>query len=136
MKMVGALVLAVAASFVLGGCFSVEVASSPCLGEGVEKHVLVRNYGWYLFGCVPLACGNARLDSWCPFSVLCDEVQPSIVHEKLKDVVNKHDCKIVDFHIIDDDDVLFEAYYITLPWVVVRKDVSISANLVKNGGVQ
>ena len=124
------------ASISLAGCFSVEVASSPVLGEDVAKHVTVENYGWYLFGCIPLACGNEKLDSWCPFSLFCDEVRAPIAYAKLKDVARRENCEIVDFYMIDDNSVLFEAYYMTIPWIMVRKEVSISANLVKNGGAQ
>ena len=123
-----------AASIALAGCFSVKVASSPVLGEDVAKHVTVENYGWYLFGCVPLACGNEKLDSWCAFSLFCNEVTPEIVYGKLKDVAVKEKCEIRDFHFINDNDVLFEAFDIKIPWIVVTKEASISANLVKKGG--
>ena len=122
-----------AASMSLAGCFSVKEASSPVLGEDVAKHVMVENYGWYLFGCVPLACGNERLDSWCPFSLFCNEVTPEIAYGKLKDVANREKCEIRDFRLVNDNDVLFDFFGYNIPWVVVTKEVSISSNLVKKG---
>ena len=116
------------------GCFTVEEASSPALGSGVKKHVLVENYGWYLFGCVPIVCGNENVDSWCPFSLFSDEVEMPIAYSKLEELAEREGCKIADLHIDDDNEVLFNAYYVTIPWVVVCKDVSISANLVETGG--
>ena len=63
-----------AATISLAGCYSVEVASSPVLGEEVKQHVIVDCYGWYLFGSVPLICGNKNVDSWCPISLFRDDV--------------------------------------------------------------
>lgn len=125
-----------AASISLAGCFSVEMASSPVLGEDVAKHVTVETYGWYLFGGIPLACGNENLDSWCPFSLFCDEVRPEIAYGKLKDAAIKENCKIRDFHFVNDNDVLFEAFNVTFPWIIVTKEVCISANLSKKGGLE
>ena len=111
-------------------------ASSPILGEDVAKHVLVENYGWYLFGCVPLACGNEKQDSWCPFSLFCNEVTPEIAYGKLKHVALKEKCEIRDFHMVNDNDVLFNFFDFNIPWIIVTKEVSISANLAKKGGVK
>ena len=124
------------AAALLAGCFSVDVASSPILDEEVVKHVTVENYGWYLFGRLPLACGNEKLDSWCAFSLFCDEVRPEIAYGKLKDVAARENCEIRDYFMINDNDVLFEVFDINIPWVIVTKEVSLSANLVKKGGVE
>ena len=125
-----------AMSLMLCGCFSVKVASSPILGEDVKTHVTVDNYGWYLFGCLPLACGNEKLDSWCAFSLFCDEVRPEIAYGKLKDVAARENCEIRDYFMINDNDVLFNFFDFNIPWIIVTKEVSISANLVKKGAVE
>ncbi len=125
-----------AMSLLLSGCFSVKVASSPILGEDVKSHVTVDNYGWYLFGCVPLACGNEKLDSWCAFSLFRDEVRPEIAYGKLKDVATRENCEIRDFRMINDNDVLFNFFDFNIPWIIVTKEVRISANLAKKGAVE
>ena len=125
-----------AMSLMLCGCFSVKVASSPILGEDVKTHVTVDNYGWYLFGCLPLACGTEKLDSWCAFSLFCDEVRPEIAYGKLKDVAARENCEIRDYFMINDNDVLFNFFDFNIPWIIVTKEVSISANLVKKGAVE
>ena len=135
-KKVLGIAAAAAMALPLAGCFSVEVASSPVLGEDVAKHVTVDTYGWYLFGCVPLVCGNEKLDSWCPFSLFCDEVRPEIAYGKLKNVATAEKCDIRDFYLVNDNNVLFEAFNVTIPWILVTKEISISANLVKKGGVE
>ena len=125
-----------AMSLMLCGCFSVKEASSPVLGEDVKKHVTVDNYGWYLFGSLPLACGNEKLDSWCAFSLFCNEVTPEIVYGKLKNIATRENCEIRDFRLINDNDVLFNFFDFNIPWVIVTKEVRISANLVKKGAVE
>ena len=135
-KKVLGIAAASAMSLMLCGCFSVKVASSPVLGEDVKSHVTVDNYGWYLFGCVPLACGNEKLDSWCAFSLFCDEVRPEIAYGKLKDVAARENCEIRDFRMVNDNDVLFDFFGYNIPWIVVTKEVKISANLAKKGVVK
>ena len=135
-KKVLGIAAASAMSLMLCGCFSVKVASSPVLGEGVKSHVTVENYGWYLFGSIPLACGNEKLDSWCAFSLFRDEVRPEIAYGKLKDVATRKNCEIRDFRMINDNDVLFNFFDFNIPWIIVTKEVSISANLVKKGAVE
>lgn len=135
-KKVLGIAAASAMSLMLCGCFSVKVASSPVLGEDVKSHVTVDNYGWYLFGCLPLACGNEKLDSWCAFSLFRDEVRPEIAYGKLKDVATRKNCEIRDFRMINDNDVLFNFFDFNIPWIIVTKEVRISANLVKKGAVE
>ena len=127
-----------AASISLAGCFSVEVASSPVLGEEAERHLIVDNYGWYLFGVLPVVCGNERLDSWCPISFFHDEVNPMTAHGKIKDLAMRGGYEISNFHMIYDDDVMFTVYNVPvpIPWVVVRKEVCLSVCLVKRGGTR
>ncbi len=125
-----------ASSLLLTGCFTVNEASSPVLADGAVKHVTVENYGWYLFGCIPLFCGNEKLDSWCPVSFFCDEVRSDIVYSKLAEIADREGCLIRDLHFHSDNDVLFEAYYVTIPWLLVYKDVCFSACLVKKGGAK
>lgn len=137
MKIKACILALAAVSLSLTGCFTVNEASTPVLGDDVVKHVTSENYGWYLFGCIPLACGNEKLDSWCPFSIFCDEVTPEIVFSKLTAVADREGCRMIDVHTLADNDVLFEAYYVTVPWLIVYKNVSFSANLVKTtGGAQ
>lgn len=44
------------ATLCLTGCLSVDSSVSQTTGE---EHLLVDNYGWRLFNCIPLVCGNA-----------------------------------------------------------------------------
>lgn len=115
----------------LTGCFSVDRVQSPLLGERSAGHVVVCNYGWTLFGCVPLICGNANEDSWCPVTFFKNEIKPELAHAKLIDLAEREKCDIEDLHLMGDNYVLFDAWYAPVPWVLVYKETNISANLIK-----
>ena len=118
-------------SAILCGCFSVDVVESPVLGERSGGHAVVCNYGWTLFGCVPLVCGNENADSWCPLTFFKDEIRPELAHGKLVDLAESRGCDIEDLNLMGDNYVLFDAWYAPVPWVLVYKETNISANLVK-----
>ena len=73
---------AVLAAACLAGCFSLESARVRSIDK---EHVLVSNYGWYLFHFIPVVCGNASLDAWTPWvffrdDVTLDKVQGRFMH--------------------------------------------------------
>ena len=115
------------------GCFSVDVAESPVLGERSGGHAVVCNYGWTLFGCVPLVCGNEKLDSWCPLTFFKDEITPEFAHGKLIALAEKRGCDLEDLNLMGDNDVLFDAWYAPVPWIIQYKEVNFSAMTVKGG---
>ena len=94
------------------------------------------NYGWTLFGCVPLVCGNANADSWCPFTFFWNDLKPEQAKSRLDAVAAERNAVAKDVWYYGTNDVLFDAYYAPVPWVIVYKEVNISANLVKKGGAQ
>lgn len=126
-------IVSIMSMLVLSGCFSVEMASSKALGEDNVAHVSVSNYGWTLFGYVPLLCGNANFDSWCPFVFFRDDIRPELAHEKLMDLAREKGCRVEDLNLMGDNAVLFDAYYAPVPWIIVYKETNISANLVRSG---
>ena len=113
------------------GCFSVDVVESPVLGERSGGHAVVCNYGWTLFGCVPLVCGNENLDSWCPLTFFRDEIRPELAHAKLIALAEGRNCDLEDLNLMGDNYVLFDAWYAPVPWILVYKETNISANLVR-----
>ncbi|MBO7721216.1 MAG: hypothetical protein J6T01_02300 [Kiritimatiellae bacterium] len=127
--------LTVAALAAASGCFSVDVAESPLLGENSAGHVVVCNYGWTLFGCVPLVCGNANGDSWCPFTFFKDEIKPEYAREKLLTLAEARASDVEDLHFLGDSCVIFDMWYVPVPWIIVYKETNLSANLVKRSGV-
>lgn len=124
---------ALACCAALSGCFCADVARSPVLGRDVEAHVIVTNYGWSLFGCIPIVCGNRNEDSWCPFAFFRDDVKLEYVHGRLEKLAKSTGCGLRDVTVLSDNDVLFDAYYSPVPWIVVYREVNVSANLVREG---
>ena len=116
------------------GCYSVDVIESPVLGERSGGHAVVCNYGWTLFGCVPLVCGNENLGSWCPLTFFKDEIRPEIAHEKLIALAEERECDLANVNLMGDNDVLFDAWYAPVPWILVYKETNLSANLVRREG--
>lgn len=76
-----------AAVSVLTGCFSIERGH---LRHSDEDHVLVGNYGWYLFHCIPVACGNASNDPWIPFVSFRDDVTLDKIQSRFMDETEKY----------------------------------------------
>jgi hypothetical protein len=116
------------------GCFSVEVAESPVLGRSSAGHVVVSNYGWTLFGYVPVVCGNANAESWCPFTFFWNDLKPEFAKARLDAAAAERNAIATDVWYYGTNDVLFDFYYTPLPWVIVYKEVNLSANLVKKEG--
>lgn len=134
-RLVGSLALALACS----GCFTLDQAKSPLLAPDAEAHVVVRNYGWNLFGSIPLACGNADVDSIWGSTFFIDEVTPAVVHRVLARHAAETGYDIRDFQIFHDRKALFVPLsigYVPIPWIVQYKEVDISATLVRKGVVR
>lgn len=85
----------------LSGCFSIE--RGPLRHSG-EDHILVGNYGWYLFHCIPVACGNASKDPLVPFVSFRDDVTLDKIQSRFMDEAGKYaaergrELKDVDIH--------------------------------------
>ena len=119
----------------LSGCFALEPAKAPpVLGEDAVEHVIVYNYGWNLFGCLPVVCGNDNEESWCPFTFFRDEVRLDLAQAKLFNRAESLGCDVRDYAVLKDRDVFFDFYYAPIPWVIQYKEVNCSATLVKRGG--
>lgn len=136
-KVVAALALAALAA----GCFTVDSAKSPLLAPDAEEHVIVRNYGWYLFGFVPVVCGNADFDSPWGSSFFCDEVTLPLAHDALMRYVAESGRDVRDIAVLEDREALLSIPLfvtpVSLPWVVQYKEVNVSATLAaRKGGAQ
>ena len=135
-RLVGSLALALVCS----GCFTLDCAESPLLAPDSDAHVVVRNYGWNLFGFIPLVCGNADIDSFWGSTFFKDEVTLEIAHGVLAQYVADSRCEIRDIMMMADRKALWAVPLfvvpISLPWVVQYKEVNISATLVREGGAR
>ena len=130
------LAFALALTSLTTGCFTVDSASSALLEPDADEHVIVRNYGWNLFGVIPLVCGNADVDSIWGSTFFMDEVTPEVVHGVLARHAEETGCDIRDFQLFHDRKALFVPLsigYIPIPWIVQYKEVDVSATLVRKG---
>ena len=110
------------------GCFSLEHA--PSVNRG-EEHVLVSNYGWYLFGCIPLVCGNGAEDAWFPTVLFCDDVTMDKVQKSFMDyAAERGKTDIRELSYSNDDTVLFKLPFtdfpIPVPYVLTYREIMLS----------
>ena len=134
------LAFALALAGLATGCFTIDTATSPLLAPDADEHVIVRNYGWYLFGAVPLVCGNPDPNSSWAMTFFSDEVTLQVAHDALMRHAAKSGREVRDIEVLDDREALFSiplpVVSVSIPWVVQKKKANISATLVKTGGAQ
>ena len=128
------------------GCYSMDVASNEALRksgmtDGVKtdpiEHVLVSNYGWYLFNCVPVVCGNATPGESFPWKFFSDHVNPVLLHDRMMQYANTKNADIKNLLLSRDEKVFFDIpgsdIPCPIPFFICYHEVQISAVLVKCG---
>lgn len=137
-------IIAAFCAILLAGCYSMDVASNEALrksgatdGTGNEQieHVLVSNYGWYLFNCIPLACGNATPGASFPWKFFGDHVNPVLLHDRMMEYANSKNADINNLLLSRDEKVFFDIpgsdIPCPIPFFICYHEVQISAVLVK-----
>ena len=124
------------------GCFTMDSATTETLRHshhtGMEgrprEHVVVANYGWYLFNVVPLVCGNAREGARFPWVFFRDEVTTDVVHNRLTSYAARNGCHLAELNLYVNDSVLFEvpgtSVPIPMPYVLCYRERLVSALLM------
>jgi hypothetical protein len=140
-----ALSIVVLFAIVLGGCYSMDVGTNTALQnselkEGVDKpieHVLISNYGWYLFNCIPLVCGNATRGESFPWKFFTDQVNPILLHDRMMEYANSKNANVKNIVFTRDERVFFEVpgteIPCPLPFLVCYHEIQLSGVLVKPG---
>ena len=138
-----ALPIVVLLAVMLGGCYSMDVGTNAVLQkselvEGVDKpieHVLISNYGWYLFNCIPLVCGNATPGESFPWKFFTDQVNPILLHDRLMTYANSKDANVKNIVFSRDERVFFDVpgteIPCPLPFLVCYQEIQLSGVLVK-----
>ncbi len=113
------------------GCFSVEKGRLQTTGE---EHVLVSNYGWYLFHFIPLACGNACKERFMPWIIFRNDVTMDKIQGRFFSYVeSQKDVKPVSVSYRTRETVLFEFpgsnIPIPLPYIFTYKEIQLSGVL-------
>ena len=135
--------LVVSSMLLLGGCFSMETASNAALrnsgnGTGSDvpiEHVMVSNYGWYLFNCVPLVCGNASPDASWPWKFFSDHVNPILLHDRLMKYASSKTADIKDLVFSHEEEVFFDFpgsdIPFPIPYLVCYREIQFSGVLTR-----
>jgi len=136
------------------GCFTMATATTESLRNSRDtgmsgrprEHVVVSNYGWYLFNVVPLVCGNAREGASFPWAFFRDEVTADIVHNRLTAYAASKGANLAELNLYVNDSVLFEvpgtSIPIPMPYVLCYKERLVSALLLdppvalEHGGIE
>ena len=114
----------------LGGCYTLEHRH---IAATQEEHVVVSNYGWKLFGAIPLACGNASGESNSPFVFFHDEVTNEILQRRFMEYANSKGKVPSDLMFIDHNTIFISipgtSIPIPIPWLVCYRDIQLTGVL-------
>ena len=118
------------AAMCLAGCFSLERARIRSIDK---EHVLVSNYGWYLFHFIPVACGNASFNAWTPWVAFRNDVTLDKIQSRFMNYANFYGKKTRDMSYYTQESVLFEIpgtdFPVPLPYILTYKEVQLSGVL-------
>ena len=136
-------IIAAIFAIVLSGCSSMDVGTNSALrnSELVEgagnpmEHVLISNYGWYLFNCIPLVCGNATPDASFPWKFFSNHVDPMMLHGQLTRYAESRNADVKDLVFTRNEKVFFDIpgseFQIPVPFLLCLKEAQFSAVLVE-----
>ena len=98
------------------------------------EHVVVSNYGWYLFNCIPLVCGNPKHDATFPWVFFSDKVTTDVVQDRLMSYAVSKGANVAELNLYINDSVLFElpgtSIPIPMPYVLCYHERLVSALLM------
>lgn len=134
--------IALAVTLLVSGCVSVERAGGVApAGVSIlgapgtpDEHVLVSNYGYYLFNCIPLFCGNTAREQRGETVWFANEVTLEKTQEILMDEVRSRKCRVAEIQ----PHVKSTCFFGVIPYVgttfglVWYKEVQMSAVLVRS----
>ncbi len=128
-----ALVLGLVGTLCLSGCFSID--RGPLVRTN-EEHVLVSNYGWYLFHIIPLVCGNAAEDRVLPFIIFRNDVTMDKIQTRFMNYADSYgrragvDISVRDLAYTTRESVLFEIpgihFPLPLPYILTYREIQLS----------
>ena len=135
--------LSMTSVFLLGGCFSMETASNAALRNSCSsarscapiEHVIVSNYGWYLFNCIPLVCGNADRNASWPWIFFSDHVNSILLHDRLMEYASSNEANISDLVFSRNEEVFFDVpgsdIPFPVPYLVCYREIQFSGILTR-----
>jgi len=131
------------------GCFSMQKAETGALvhsdfacenGTPLE-HVVVSNYGWYLFDVLPIVCGDpdAAADDLFAWKLFSNRVNADDVHDRFMRYASERGMTAgdVSFYFTDSCflDLPIAGASIPVPYLVCYREVQISGVLARPAAV-
>ena len=130
-------------SILFAGCFSMDVATTSSLkasalspedGSPME-HIVVSNYGWYLFNWIPLACGNATPGATFPWKFFSNQVTDTILHDRMMAHAAALNANVKDLVFFRDEKVIFDLpgtdFPLPIPYVLCYREIQFSGTLTQ-----
>ena len=124
----------------LAGCYSMDIASNAALdGDSIREapraeHVVVSNYGWYLFNRLPIACGNANPDAIFPWVLFSNQVTSSLLHDRMMEYASSRNANVKELTFFRDEQIFFTPpgtqFPIPIPYVLCFREVQFSGILM------
>ena len=137
--------MAASCTLFTAGCFSLE--STPLGGahghsiqlygtdEQASEHVVVSNFGWYLFNRWPIVCGNAHVDRSLPWRFFRNDVDENVLQRRLMDHASARGCNVTDLQIFNNSEVLMSigvgGVSLPLPYVISYRELQYSCSLTR-----
>ena len=120
-------------AFCHAGCFRLQRAR---IRSTDQEHVLVTNYGWYLFHFIPIACGNASLDAWTPWVLFRDDVTLDKVQGRFMLHARGEGCTAEDMIYETRESVMLEIPGLNtplpIPYLLTYREIQLSGMLTKD----
>ncbi len=142
MKRVAEIVLS-ACIALLAGCYSMDVATTRSLEESSlspddgspMEHVVVSNYGWFLFNWIPIACGNATPGASFPWKFFSNQVTSTLLHDRMMAHAAALNADVKDLAFFRDEKVIFDLpgtdFPVPIPYILCYKEIQFSGTLTK-----
>ena len=125
----------------LAGCYSMDVATTSSLRQSAlspddampKEHIVVSNYGWYLFNWIPIVCGNATPGRSFPWSFFSNEVTSTLLHDRMMARAAATESDVRDLVFFRDERVIFTIpgtnFPIPIPYVLTYREIQFSGVL-------
>ena len=135
--------LACIAMAFLAGCFSMDVATTSSLKKSAlspedgrpMEHIVVANYGWFLFNWIPIACGNARPGASFPWRFFSNHVDSALLHDRMMSHAAAKNADVRDLVFTRDEKVIFDLpgtdIPLPIPYVLCFREIQFSGVLTQ-----
>ena len=134
-------VVSVGGLAMLAGCYSMDVATSTAPSDSAlapgeshpTEHVVVSNYGWFLFNIFPIVCGNAAPGASFPWKFFTNQVSPSLLHDRLTAHAAARGADVTNLTFFRDEQVFFDLpgsdIPLPIPYLVCFREIQFSGIL-------